>query len=65
VITDPNLRPSPDVSVSLAKAGRSRERQRCAQDVSTAADQLQRLTQHVDWQGGAADAFAAEGKARG
>ena len=31
---------------------------RCAQDLSADADQLQRLTQHVDWQGGGADAFA-------
>jgi hypothetical protein len=37
----------------------ARECQRCAQDLSADADQLQRLTQHVDWQGGAADAFAA------
>jgi YwqJ-like deaminase len=37
----------------------ARECQRCARDLSADADQLRRLTQHVDWQGGAADAFAA------
>jgi hypothetical protein len=37
----------------------ARECARCARDLGADADQLQRLTQHVDWQGGAADAFAA------
>ena len=33
--------------------------QRCARDLASDADALQRLIQHVDWQGDAATAFAA------